>query len=155
MHFPIIKIEPIDLPREDWDIDLDYEDCTLNEFADYYGEMYTEEERRRVIEAKWLKDLFEGIATIDTEKETITFLDLPTIKNTLAEYYNDETRRLYELAQTGQCSGYDLRSAGNHWRGYYELFVVDYGQTSMQFIEDATYRAGKTWQIGNIFDAHF
>lgn len=154
MHFPIIKIEPIDLPREDWDIDLNYEDGTLLEYTDYFGELYTEDKRRRVIESEWLKELLYGIATVDEEKETITFLDAQTIRNTLAEYFNDETRKLYELAQTGECSGYDIRKAGTHFRDFYTLFVDDYGKTSLDFVEDAVYHAGETCRIGNIFDAH-
>lgn len=155
MHFAIIKIEPIDLPREDWDIDLGYEDSCLNENTDYYGEVYSEEERKRVINSKWLKELLEGIATIDTEKETITYLDEQTIRNTLHEYYLQSASTLLEDAENRRISGYDFRSAGRKFRGFETLFVDEYGKTSLSFVEDALYYAGETRQIGNIFDAHF
>ena len=155
MHFPIIKLEPVGLAREDWDIDLGYEDSTLNEHTDYYGDIYHADERRQVIESDWLKELLDGIATIDTEKETITFCDLPTIKNTLYDYYIQKVQVLSEAASQLDLSGYDFRDAGYHFRGFYTLFMEDYGKTSMDFVEDAPYYAGETRQIGNIFDAHF
>ena len=155
MHFPIIKIEPIDLPRGDWDVDLNYEDSCLNENADYYGEIYPADWRREVIESDWLRELLDGIATIDTEKETITFLDEQTIQNTLYDYYFQTARDLFAKAGDSCVSGYDFRNAGKRFRGFYTLFVEDYGKTSLQFVEDAVYYAGKTRQIGNIFDAHF
>lgn len=155
MHFPIIKIEPIDLAREDWDIDLDYEDACLNENTDYYGEIYPPEARREVIESEWFKEMLEGIATIDTETETITFLDKPTIQNTLYDYYLQSAKELLERASQQRVYGYDFRSAGSRFRGFYTLFMEDYGKTSLDFVEDAQYYAGETRQIGNIFDAHF
>lgn len=153
MHFPIIKIEPIDLPREDWDIDLDCEDPVLQENTDYYGEIYSESERRKVIESSWLKRLLEGIATIDTNEETITFLDSDTISTTLNEYFHDCANRMFAMEEL---SGFDFREVGKYFRANYTLFVfVDgCGATSVQFVEDAIYRAGKTFRIGNIFDAH-
>lgn len=99
MHFPIIKIEPIDLAREGWDIDLNYEDSCLNEHTDYYGDIYPPEARQRVIESKWLKELLEGIATIDTDKETITFLDKATIQNTLYDYYLQQAETLVQRSR--------------------------------------------------------
>lgn len=96
MHFPIIKIEPIDRLRVDWDWDLDHEDGCLNEHSDYYGTIYSPEDRRKVIESKWLKELLDGIATIDTEKETITYLDKRTIQNTLNDYYLQAVSELSE-----------------------------------------------------------
>lgn len=155
MHFPIIKIEPIDLAREDWDIGLGYEDATLNEHTDYYGELYSPEDRKAVIESKWFKELFAGIATIDTEKETITFLDRGTIEKTLQDYYLEAAKSLYYEAQKERVSGYSFRSAGERFRDFYPLFVEGYGMTSLQFVENAPYRTGQTVQIGNIFDAHF
>ena len=154
MHFPIIKIEPIDLARDGWDIDLNYEDSCLNEHTDYYGDIYPPEARRRVIESKWLKELLEGIATIDTEKETITFLDKATIQNTLYDYYLQQAETLFKEAGKQLIRGYDFRSAGERFRDFDTLFVDDYGKTSLQFVEDAQYYAGETRQIGNIFDAH-
>lgn len=155
MHFPIIKIESIALAREDWDIDLSYEDSCLNEHTDYYGEIYSPEDRREVIESNWLKEMLDGIATIDTEKETITYLDKQTIQNTLYDYYLQKATELFEKAGQQRISGYNFRSAGERFRDCYTLFVEDFGKTSLDFVEDALYYAGETRQIGNIFDAHF
>ena len=155
MHFPIIKLEPIDLPREDWDIDLNYEDCCLNRHTDYYGDIYNEEDRRKVITSDWFRELLDGIATIDTEKETITYCDKETIQNTLYDYYLQQAQDLFEQAGQQQISGYDFRCAGTKFRRFDTLFVEDYGMTSLDFVEDAIYYAGETRQIGNIFDAHY
>lgn len=155
MHFPIIKIEPIDLAREDWDIDLNYEDACLDEHTDYYGEIYSADERRAVIKSDWLKELLDGIATINTKDETITFCDSQTIKNTLYDYYLQKASELFEKAGQQEISGYDFRSAGARFRDFYTLFLEDYCMTSLEFVEDAAYYAGETRQIGNIFDAHY
>lgn len=154
MHFPIIKIEPIGLAREDWELDLGYEDACLNEHTDYYGDIYSPEDRREVIESEWLKELLEGIATIDTEKETITFLDKATIQNTLYDYYLQSAKELLVLASKQKAYGYDFRDTGSRFRGFDTLFMEGYGQTSLDFVENAQYYAGETRQIGNIFDAH-
>lgn len=155
MHFPIIKIESLGTAREDWDINLSYEDACLNEHTDYYGDIYSPEERRDVIKSDWLKELLDGIATIDTEKETITFCDLLTIKNTLYDYYTQKAQELSEAASRQELRGYDFREAGYRFRGFNTLFVDDIGKTSLDFVEDAVYYAGETRQIGNIFDAHY
>mgnify|MGYP007069845489 CR=1 FL=1 len=155
MHFPIIKIEPIDLAREAWDFDLDYGDECLNEHTDYYGEIYNDEDRRDVITSDWLRELLDGIATIDTEKETITFLDKQTILNTLNDYYLEQAKTLFEKAAQQRISRDDFRKAGERFRDFNTLFVEDYGKTSLDFVGDAEYNAGETVQIGNIFDAHF
>ena len=153
MHFPIIKIEPIDLEREDWDIKLFRKDPVLKGNTDYFGEIYSESERRQVIESAWLKKLFEGIATIDTKEETITFLDRDTISTTLNEHFHDCANSLFAMEEL---SGFDFRQVGRHFRDYYTLFVgvEGCGMTSVQFVEDAVFRAGNTFRIGNIFDAH-
>ena len=99
--------------------------------------------------------MLDGIATIDTEKETITYLDKRTIQNTLNDYYLQAVSELSEIAAQRRISGYSFCSAGTRFRDFYTLFVEDYGKTSLDFVEDALYYAGETRQIGNIFDAHF
>ena len=154
MHFPIIKIEPLDLPREDWDVDLP-EDATLCDNTDYYGDIYSAGDRYVVIRTTWLKELLDGIATIDEDAETITFLDRDTIRETTQSYYKDLTEKLSEMAEDGKMSQYDLWVASRRFRDFYTLFYIDYGMTSLQFVDEAIYYAGQTMQIGNIFDAHF
>lgn len=155
MHFPIIKLEPIDVPSEDWCTDLSYEDSVLNENTDYYGELYNDEDRRNVITSEWLEELLDGIATIDKKKETITFLDKDTIKRTLNAYYSELTSELHDKAESGNLEAYDLRRASKKFRDDETLFYIDWGFTSLDFAEEAMYRAGETYKFGNIFDAHF
>lgn len=155
MHFPIIKIEPIGLARENWDIDLGYEDSTLNMWTDYYGEIYNDRDRELVIKSEWFQQLLAGIATVDTEKETITFLDADTIRQTFREYLLDLTARLHEKAERGELHGFELRYSTVEYKENNAMFYIDWGYTGFEFIEDAVYHAGETWQIGNIFDAHF
>jgi len=156
MHFPIIKLEDPNTDKSDWETGLDYEDSVLVENTDYFGEMYSPEDRKAVIKSEWMKDLFDGIATINTEKETITFHDLKTIKATIKKYFDEEALRLSSLAEKGELSGFELRCAGKNWRDYWVLFVTNYGMTSMQLIENAApFYARATFNIGNIFDAHF
>lgn len=155
MHFPIIKLEPIDLAREDWDRDLGYEDSTLNMWTDYYGQIYRDRERESVIKSEWLKKLLDGVATIDTEKETITFLDAGTIRQTFREYLLELTTRLHEEAERGELRGFELRYATVEYKEYDTMFYIECGYTCYEFIENAAWHAGETWRIGNIFDAHF
>lgn len=161
MHFPIIAIEKLDTPVAGWTLSLDYEDSCLLAHTDYYGDIYLPEQRKEVIESDWLKNLFDGIATINPNAETITFFDAKTIENTIRDVLNDKAKELYLMARKGNLRGFDLRYAGYHWRDFFTLFYngtgtyADYGQTSMDFVEDSVYLAGQTVRIGNIFDAHF
>lgn len=155
MHFPIISLEDMSVDKADFMSDIDYEDSVLNAHTDYYGEIYTEEERRRVICSRWLADLLFGIATIDTEAETITFLDAETIESTMRQYYIEITKRLYEQAEDGELRLYDLEEAAECFRGCDALFYKEYGMTSMMFVREASYYAGQTLKFGNIFDAHY
>ena len=154
MHFPIICIEDLDTPIEDWNIDLDCEDSVLNYHTDYYGELYSKEERKEVINSDWLKELFDGIAVIDTDKETITICDEKTVRHTLEDYFEETLEHLYKMAKAHRLQGYDLRNAGFEYKGFWTLFYYHYGMTSLGFVEDAVYYARKTFKIGNIFDAH-
>lgn len=157
MHFAIISIESLQTDRADWTDNLDYEDETLNANADYFGEMYSAEDRKRYIQGSSLARLLDGIATVDAEKETITFLDADTINKTIQDYFRDKVQ---ELADKALLSGWDFRNAGREWRDFDTMFWNNlewcgYGQTSVGFVESAPYFAGKTVAIGNIFDGHF
>lgn len=156
MHFPIIAIESLETERADFIEELNYEDSTPNRYCDYYGEKYDEEEREKAIKSSWLKKLFEGIATIDEEKETITFLDEESVRGTIRNYLIQLTENLHSDAEKGELTVFDLRWAAKEYKGFSTLFYADgYGHTSFEYIEDAPYCAGKTFKIGNIFDAHF
>ena len=156
MHFHVIKFEKIDTPVEDFDTELPYEDPTLLRYTDYYGEIISAEERKAVINSVWLKDLFDGVATIDTKAETITFLDEKTIKKSFKEYLKGLTSEMADKAEKEKLSGFEFRYAGVEYKGAPTLFCIDdYVQTSFSFIEDAFYHANETWKFGNIFDAHF
>lgn len=156
MHFPIIAIESLETDRADWKRDLGYEDSALNEHTDYYGEMYSEVERRRYIKSGHLAKLLDGIATVDTERETITFLDADTINKTIQDYFQSKAK---ELTAQSFLSGWAFKNVGFYWRGsstmFFKCFEYQYGQTSVDFVEAAPYHAGETVQIGNIFDAHY
>lgn len=156
MHFPIIAIESLETERADFMKDLPYDDPTFNRWCDYYGELYDEERRKDVIKSDWLKSMFDGIATIDVEKETITFLDKETIDKTIREYLINLTGELHGKAHEGKLCVFDLRFAAKEYKGHCTLFCKDnYGQTSLEFMEDASWSAGETVKIGNVFDAHF
>ena len=153
MHFAIIKIEALTTDKEDFATEL-FEDATLDRYSDYYGEIYSEEERREVIESSWFKDLLSGIAEVDTERETITYLDEDTIKDTFRKYLLDLTEKLRFKAEQGELTGFDFRYAGVEYKENPTMFYENYAMTSFEFAEYAVYRAGETYKIGNIFDAH-
>lgn len=154
MHFPIIAIESLKTEKADFTEELNYGDVTLNSRCDYYGDVYSEKERAEVIGSDWLKWLFEGIATIDVENETITFLDRESIRKTIHDYLVQLAESLLSDAERGTLNRFDLRCAAEEYKGSSTLFYCGYGQTSFEYISDAEYCAGMTVKIGNIFDAH-
>lgn len=161
MHFPIICIENVATPKEKWH-EPDCEDACLNEYTDYYGEQYSEEERKEVINSAWFEDLFQNIAVVNKEKETITFLDPDILEKNIQKYLKIQAMQLVVKAEEKGLRVYDFWKAAAQYRGYDTLFYdcsdssgYGYGKTSMDFIEDSTYHAGQTVKIGNIFDAHF
>lgn len=155
MHIPIIAIEKIDTSVEDLLTDLGYEDDVLNYYTDYYGDIYSAEDRKEVINSDWLKSFLKGIATVDSEKETITFLDADTIQNTQREYLKRHTEEMYNRACSGELKMWEYRHSTDEYDDYSCMFYHDYGKTAYMFIEDAHYFAGQTVRIGNIFDAHY
>lgn len=156
MHFPIIRLEKPETEKADFDKSLPYDDYTLLSHTDYAGDVYDTSARQRVIKSAWLADLFKGIATLNTETETITFLDKETVTANFKDYLRELTESLAEKAEKETLSGYELKMAGEDYKDCVALFCLpeDYIQTTMDFIDDAKYKAGKTYKIGNIFDAH-
>lgn len=156
MHFPIIRLEKPETEKQDFTEHLPYDDYTLLSHTDYFGKVYNATERQHVIRSAWLADLFKGIAILDTEAETITFLDDKTVTATFKDYLKELTESLAEKAEKGTLSGYELKMAGKEYKDCGILFCLpeDYVQTTMDFIDDARYMAGRTYKIGNIFDAH-
>lgn len=156
MHFPIIAIESLETKKTDFVKSLNYDDATLNRWCDYYGEPYSKEDRKGIIKSKWLKDLFDGIAVINEEEETLTILDKETVDNTIKKYLVNLTEELHDRAENGELTMFDLRFAAKEYRGYCTLFYTNgYGQTTFEYIEEMPWLAGRTFKIGNIFDAHF
>jgi len=157
MHFPIIALENVETLKKDWCDDLPFDDKTLQEHTDYYGDVYNSEERRDVVNSDWFAELLDGYATLDKKRYTITFHDVDTCRRHFEEYLEDLTKELYEKAKNHTLNGYHLYVAANEYKGCSALFYLSddgYAQTSFDFLDDATYRAGKTYKIGNIFDAH-
>lgn len=157
MHFPIIQLcgDPEDIGVTPSEM---YEDSVIQSWTDYIGDKYTDEERDGVIKSEWLKSLFEGIADIDPDKGTITFLSKDKITETLQKYFSDVIEKLSELDinESIYMLFWNLRDKGTHYKDCYFLFWKDgYAQTSMGFIEDTPFNAGETLYIGDIYDAHF
>ena len=154
MHFPIIILEDPNTDVDNWDINIDNDAC-IESHTDYIGDIYNKQERNDVINSIWLSDLLDGFATLDTKEETITFLDKEKCERRFKDYLEDIAKNLYEKAQDGKLDYYDLVDIGYHYKEYWSLFVVEtFAETSLNFIYNAQWRAGKTYRIGNIFDAH-
>lgn len=155
MHFPVVEILEEQKPKKDWVTNLDmYDDGVIRAETDYVADPYNKQERKEAIEGH-LTDLFEGIATIDYEEESLTFLDKDTIIRTILSAKRDKLDELIERLDKGYHLYWDLREGGKCFRDNYSLFWFNgYGETSAQFIEDAPYWAGKKMYFGNIIDAH-
>lgn len=157
MHFPIIQISDCPLEKEDYISMFSVcEDSTIQAWTDYVGDEYSEQKRKELICSSWFKQLWDGIAVVDTEKETITYLDVETIYRTLKAEYQKKIDSIQESLESGtMCSAWKFRNEGYRWRNFCSLFFDGCGMTSMELIEDAPYNAGKTFYIGGILDAHF
>lgn len=156
MHFSIISLEDPSVDKADFLRELPFEDPTIEAFTDYYGDRYNASKREDVIKSWWLPKLFEGIATIDTENETITFLDEDTIRMTLKDYLRECVEKINERFEDGKLDFFEFREIGRHYKGADTMFYLDdHAETSADFMEDAIYRAGKSYKIGHIFDAHW
>ena len=155
MHFPIIEITS---SRENLGIGLNYEDETLNYFTDYYGEEYSKSERAECI--KRLVDFFEGLGTVVTSRGEIYLNNEETIRKNLLEYHKSVLEQLNKDADDYEGPiwrrFFHFREAGKNYKDYDTLLFFDgCGYTSMQFIEDLLFHAGKTLYIGKIYDAHY
>ena len=154
MHFPIIEICS---DKEQFGQSL-YDDPVLNYRTDYYGEEYTEKERKDVLNSTWFKDYFNGLAELDPKEGVLRVYDADTIRKTLGDYHEKLLEHLAETdySQRGlYAMFFDLREAGYNYKYSDMLFFFDgCGYTSMQFIEDLVYHAGDTLYIGQVFDAH-
>ena len=154
MHFPIIKLEAVETRPEDWDTSLNEEDSVLCENTDYYGSIYSEEDRKNVINSSWLWNFLRGIANLDVEKETITFLDKDIVEKTIQDYLVERLDILKDRAVEGKLRLYELRSLATDFRDCSTLFYYEYGMTSFDFVDEGRYMPNTTFRIGNIFDAH-
>ena len=155
MHFDIICLEPFGSKREDWAEPDAMEDPVLIANTDYIGYRHSDHDRKMTIKSKWFKTLVSPYATIDTEKETITFLDRETIRKNFQDYLIEVTEKLHEQALERKLSGFEFRFAGREWKGYPTLFYMDgCGRTNFEMFEYAEWYADQTYQIGYIYDAH-
>ena len=119
MHFPIITLyncKPTASELHTTPSGM-YEDRTISYNTDYFGEEYTKEQRDKLLHSDYLKKFFDGIATVNPGKGTITFLDADTIRNTLADYASKQLDALKERLESRKLRLYDFRSAGDDFRG--------------------------------------
>lgn len=154
MHFPIIEICS---DKELFGQSL-YDDSVLQYHTDYYGEEYSEEERKDFLNSPGFKDYFAGLAELDSAEGVLLVHDADTIRKTLVDYHEKLLERLSETDYSKRglyAMFFDLREAGNNYKDSDMLFFYDgCGYTSMQFIEDLVFHAGETLYIGQIYDAH-
>jgi len=152
MHFPIIEILENDFSAKS--ITLNHDDPVLNANVDYIWEEYPEAERKVAIEL--LGKCLEGIANVDIQKETITFLGYSRIEETLDDYVEKIIRDVSNITSRAGIKFWHLRELATRYKRDYSLFWINgVGYTSIEFVEHAIYHAGDTFKIGKIYDAHY
>jgi len=158
MHFPIIELKNHRIPKDERMSDCElYDDACVNYNTDYFGDEYTDEERRDYIMDGSLQNLLEGIATVNVAEESITFFDYETINDTIRKQMRACLERLlYTLEDKDKkVRPNDLMYEGRFWRDYNELFHYDgCAHTAGSLISDAVWFAEQTLYIGAMFDAH-
>ena len=157
MHFQIIQLDTI--PIEQMKYPHTFDDATILAETDYVGDEYNSEDRKNFIK-DILPNFFEGIATVDPEAETITFLDKDTIKKTILEHFKECISIIERHADDIEFRdkavwhvGHAFRTFGKYYKFHYLFYHQGYAQTSMDFIEDYAYHP-KVMYIGHIIDAH-
>ena len=155
MHFPIIEITETKLPENEWASMYSMcEDACIEYETDYIGDPYNKEERQEALKGH-ITEMFEGVADINYEEESLTFKSREEIITALLKAKRDALDEVLDKINKGYHLFYDFRAAGKLFRGNCSLFWYAGGaQTSAQFIEDAPWFAGKTMYFGNILDAH-
>ena len=165
MHFPIIAYAFERVDKDEWIKVLPVDDPVLSYNTDYCGNIYSPEERKKVLKSAEFKYIFSGLGDIDVKKETIKLYDSDKIRATLLLYYKKELDKLIKMAESETTLDrmpvwelfYKFRRLGHNYCDSDILFYNvenDYCQESMPFIEDLSFYAGKTLYIQNIFDAH-
>lgn len=155
MHFPIIRLT---YKKENKAIDIDElkKSPAVQQYTDYIGHKYSDEERKNEIGSEWFKNFFDGIAEVDANAETVTFHSEETIKHTLEDYFSDIMFKLSNTDQSVYSLFFYLRHYGTFYKHSHSLFDVDgVVLPSMAFVEDTHYFAGQTFYVGDIYDAHF
>lgn len=157
MHFPIIQLDTV--PLSEMKYPHTFDDATILAETDYVGDEYNSEDRKHFIQDV-LPGFFEGIATVDPEAETITFLDKDIIKRTIISHFKEcisiIENKLDKVEFTNEPVwqvGHKLRMSGKYYKTEWLFYHQGYAQTSMDFIEDYVYHP-KVMYIGHIIDAH-
>ena len=154
-HAAIVELQPYKVNKDDW-VDQNYmlNDPGIQYHTEYVGDCFSDNERKEYIK-KDLVELFSGIATIDTEKETITFLTEEEITETVMKEIQHAISKIRSGFSLGSDSFYYFRFYGRWFRQDYTIIWSELSSyTSAQFIEDAKYKAGETYYIGAVYDYH-
>ena len=154
MHFPVIELLKEKKPKEEWaDCFSVSGDETILSETDYVADPYNDEERKEAINGH-ITEMFKGIATINYEEESLTFLSRDEIAKTILRAKKEAIEHLLEHYENNLWY-IDIRQAGKYYRDNWSLFWFNNcGYTTAQFIEDTPYYAGQTFYFGNILDAH-
>lgn len=152
MHSAIIQLMTPDKSKEDLLKDSDlYDDPIVLMRSDYVDDIFKEEERREVIKST-LPKIFKDIAEVDIENETVTITDFAKAKKVFSDW-KQET--LNELAEKNP-SMYEIKSKLMNYKGFEEIFYVDYCQNSSRFMEDFVDGSyGNILKVGVMYGYHF
>lgn len=154
-HAAIVELQPYKIYKYNWvKQDVLNEDIGIQYHADYIGDCYSTRDRKAFINND-LPKLFEGIATVDTKKETITFLSEKEIEDTIKKEIAKAVSFIQRNIALGDKTFFNFRYAGRWFRQDYTIIWSDLASyTSAQFMEDAKYKAGETLYIGAVYDYH-
>jgi len=131
------------------------DDYTVNYYTDYLrGELNDEERKKAIGQIK--KDL-EDVATVDEDKETITFLPAEDVERVKKEYMRHALIALATKLKAGTLRAHDLRMSGAEFGRTNDLVTVDLegARCISSLIDDVCYpEMPRTYHIGAIISAH-
>lgn len=132
-----------------------YDNDIVNYYSDYIRDEINNPKERKEALLGLAEDL-KGVAAVDIEEETVTFLDPDTVKETYRANMEAKLAELNAKARAGRLDDILFRVCGAEFRNNNDLIVLDDGGTMclVTFIGNMTYPGERMFHVGAILNAH-
>lgn len=153
MHSVIFQFITPEISENAFLIDSEtlFDDPVVLMRSDYTYDITDKKERRRIIQ-ETLPAIFDGIADVDVENETITITDFDKAYKIFCDW---KKKTLTELAKEAP-SMFNIKTKLMNYNDFEEIFYVHFCQNSSRFIEDFVNKDyGNVLKVGSIIGFHY